>query len=416
MSIGTKRQIAAKREELRQLNEEIEKAQVLCYRISNQSVQYHSTNGLTLDEMQNEERNILKSLGYKEGQTNDIIQLFRMKVKTRQKQEIEYAEEYKRLRQEIEEIKSKTEKITIPEAKIVQQDDIPIITDIDNSQYFEFLKSMRKNISLMKIDFNQYRLTLQKKLDDVKRVAFFEMQQIILKAKSESKNNESEIQNLQKENEEYSQKINELEKLPKKAVPKEPIPSGPDPELTKKECIRKTQTLAQEFHKLQKKAEVMIRNNVFVDINAKFDELGGRTAAIKQKIEKIARKKQKEVKKSAQISSLQAQQDFRILMQTILKKTIIDQMLENLSPMLGSEAQKLEEQLEKEKSEKGKIIDDGLTLSELRKAIARLEKENARENLDGEDYMKRKREEILRVQSNTSSQVEKLASGEILPE
>lgn len=398
MATAKARQLAAKKKELQNLEEEIKATKNLAYKVLNSATEYKSSSGMTLKEMKAELKKIHEVLGIEvnEGEKDPSISVFKELVNEKFSKQDELDQQVSDLREQISAYEKKIKQIQIPKEEKVNVDSLPEVEGYEKSlkgeksdllskmgEYKDEFEKLRLMLDKFKFDLN---LTMKAILDRFKN----EKEAIAKEYLAKKEAQENELEKLKAKAKELQNQLKDVENS-KSQYSGETNTGGklPDEKAVEKECQNIISQYYDVLEKAKKRLDTFEKTSeqykgFILKLDAKIPSLMAQIARVMEKVQKLIALIRSNKGKAGKITQAQVFQ----LMHCFLKSAFLyhksNEVTHGIEDAFAAEAEKIKKRLEIEQQLKSKKVYEDMTLSDLRKEIIRLIKENARLNLEME--------------------------------
>ena len=399
MSITANKILSQKKAELSKIEALIKQSKSICFKILNKTTEYKASNGRTLKEMEEELKSIKKALGIDENdEETDPIEVFKYKISKKEKRIEKYKAEIGNLREQIQAYNDKIEEISAKIPKKVKEEEIhePIVDTTSDEvliedakktakesllPYKEELEKLKGDIFNFKAGFKIYMKnafeSIRNEMDKKVKAATDELNKQKQKIASLSETKTK----LQKEFDDYQNKFNSFEGFHEESTIEF------DPAQVRKD----TNNMYKMFFNHVKNASTKfnITSDKYIGkIFSKIKGLEGQIARLKAKVDNCASSISHEKSQGKAVTKQQANLLMQTFLQSVFMKKKMESILGKLEPKLKEQADKFDKQLKEEEALGGKVVFENYTISDLRKWIIKMIKENAKLNLEMEDFGK----------------------------
>ena len=407
MSAALRKQVAEKKAKLRELQETHRRTEDLVFRLLNQPSPYMiDMNKLAAARKEvSKLRHILavRNKAQLVGAFNELADKRQREIARREKQVAELQGEKDELERRLKELTAQDPSGNGNPMDIVKLTLSDFSTGVHDLRA-ELLKMRGEIEDRMKQTKQQIREALQRAYDEgMKRI----------------KEHDNKIRALQKKkaNLEADQKdlaASAAELAESKAGVKKPVTIDEDPEAVRKQreqmVKRVREILKQSQQRLLKcrvEKEFVLKLNLAIDnLNVAIDRVVGK---IERMVHIIKVKQQFEDEKVMAKNRLQAKVNFGLLLRIARKCNQVQTVMKKMMPQFKAEAEKIQAQAEKEEKDRTAIVGDtGLTISDLRKEIIRLEREIYNVNFNGEREIEANENERKRLTDLAQKEHERL--------
>lgn len=380
-----KKQVEQKRRQLHELNDKIKKTEDLIYQVLNKPGRYDVKGSSSLEKLREEESRLIE---FYQPKTGDLAELFQ-EISGKRKREIS------RRKAQVEEYEGQIQEINRRNKKLPK---IPEMPKNKTPEYINTtLAGMKSSLGGLKAFVEQCRMEITMKLkmtqDSIKKM----LQKQVEDAIKDMREMDNQIENIELEKKHKKEDFMTLIKAGQNISKSSgndltPVKPNIDPDEFDAMVEEKLKQMKKILVKYDKRlAEYKLDEQIVMSIDIQIDNICKKVDILKEKIALIGEKnklnfqgKSEEYEKQKLIN---AKTKIMILFKNALKCYMLKNIYTSVEPLMQKEADAIKEQLDREIHDKSHTVGDtGLTLSDLRKEIIRLEHEIFKVNFEGERY------------------------------
>ena len=429
--------IQQKQTQLNQLQNDLKRTKSICFRVMNKTSSYKASNGKTLKEMEEELAAIKEALGIpKEDNETDIIETFQRKMNKKKKNIQKENAKIQAIRENIDEFQKAIDKVLkkIPPRLEDLSKNGKTVVDTTGD---DLSKTLQKSKSDMVGSLVQYKLEIEKlrgfvlnmKLgfESVTKQYLQQVKDEIQKRTQEEiaklNDKKAEVKSLTEERDRLKEEYNAFaDKLSNFVIDQESQSITPNSDEEQKDAEKLYGEIRTAIHNLgQKRMDNYIQlinkvNERCYEVTCKIDSILAKIAKIKAFINSS------EFKKAKKDTARQANILMQSFLQSIFMKKKMEEILGKLEPLLKAQADKFQKQIEQEEATSGKVVytyeNKTYTISDLRKWIIIMMKQNARACLETEandKYMTKRIQCLKNFSQSKSEEINKIVEDKKKP-